>query len=70
MIACGVWFVRHEREEGSAQRQIRRIDEEARRGGWIKDTNGTWSLPGNIGTNMTASKQRPGETNEAASGEK
>ena len=72
LIACGVWFalkyLRHVREEGSAIHQLRRINDEAQKGGWIKDSNGAWSLPGNIGTNTTASKQRSGETNKVPSG--
>jgi len=74
LIGCGVWlaltYLRHEKEEGSAIQQLRRIAEEAQQGGWIKDSNGAWSLPENIGTKTTGSKQPSVETNKAASGEK
>lgn len=54
LIGCGVWFVlkyfRHEQQQGDAIHQLRRIDEEAQKAGWVKGSNGTWSLPENIGT--------------------
>jgi len=59
LLGWGVWFalkyVRHEREEGSATHQLRRIDEEAIKGGWVKASNGVWSLPENPNTNRTIS---------------
>ena len=68
LIGCGVWFAlkyfRHERQEGSGTHQLRRIDEEAQKGGWVKDSNGTWSLPENVGTNATGARQFSAETNK------
>ena len=60
LIACGLWFalkyIRHEREAGSVTHQLDRIEEEARKSGWVKDSNGAWSLPENADTNTNTNK--------------
>jgi predicted negative regulator of RcsB-dependent stress response len=60
LIGCGVWFgwkyIRHERQEGNATHQLRRIEEEAQKGGWVKDSNGAWILPSVAVTNATGSE--------------
>jgi hypothetical protein len=70
LIGCGVWFalkyVRHEKEAGSVSHQFGKIDEEAQKGGWVKDSNGAWSLPENVGTNATRPRPFAGETNNTA----
>jgi hypothetical protein len=74
LIACGVWFImkyaRHEMQEGSVTHQLRRVEEEARKGGWVKDSNGLWSLPESGTTNATEARQFSGKPNNTTSGEK
>lgn len=63
-VGVGVLYVRHERQAGSAANQLRRIDEEARRTGWVKAADGTWSLPNGAGTNGgPAPRKSSGPTN-------
>jgi hypothetical protein len=55
-LAGGYLYVRHERQAGSPANQLRRIDEEAKKAGWVKRADGTWSLPDSAGTNSASSK--------------
>ncbi len=60
LIGGGEWFalrfVRHEREAGSVTHQLHIIDEEAKKGGWTRDSNGDWSLLEVAGTNTSRSQ--------------
>jgi len=60
-VGAGYLYVRHERQAGSAANQLRRIDEEAKKAGWVKAPDGTWSLPEGAGTNSASNKtNKPG----------
>jgi hypothetical protein len=65
VVGLGAWaslmYVRHERAAGSASNQLRRIDEEARKAGWTKGSNGAWSIPPDGKTNARVSKNNPAE---------
>jgi hypothetical protein len=74
LMVWGAWqvrkYLRHEREQGSVTYQLRRIDEEFQKAGFVKGSNGAWGLPEKVGTNTTGSQRLPDETNKVASGEK
>jgi hypothetical protein len=64
-VGVGFFYVRHERQAGSPANQLRRIDEEAKKAGWVKAADGTWSLPEGAGTNGgRAFQQAAGPTNK------
>ena len=64
-VGAGFFYVRHERQAGSAANQLRRIDEEAKKAGWVKAADGTWSLPDSGATNVvSASHPAAGGTNK------
>jgi len=67
-VGAGFLYVRHERQAASATNQLRRIDEEAKKAGWVQAADGTWSLSDNRGTNGgPAPHQAPGATNKPGS---
>jgi hypothetical protein len=67
VVGVGAWaallYVRHERAAGSASNQLRRIDEEARKAGWTKGSNGAWSIPADGKTNTADPRNQSGATN-------
>ena len=67
VVGGGAWaallYVRHERAVGSASNQLRSIDEEARKAGWTKGSNGAWSIPADGKTNAADSQNQSGGTN-------
>lgn len=64
-VGGGYLYIRHERQAGSASNQLRRIDEEAKKAGWVKAADGTWSFPEGAGTNGARTfQQAAGATNE------
>jgi hypothetical protein len=67
LVGVGAWaallYVRHERAAGSASNQLRRIDEEARKAGWTKGSNGAWSILADGKTNAADPQNQSGGTN-------
>jgi len=74
LVGCGLGgvllYIHHERQEGSALNQLRKLDYEAQRSGWVKGSDGNWSLLGNFGTNAAGSQQPIAGTNKVTSDEK
>jgi len=71
LIGFGVCFAAiyflNERRQSSAAHQLRRVEEEAQKRGWSKDSNATWSYPDSIGTNASAAAQASDKTNKPTS---
>jgi|ERR1051326_4570478 hypothetical protein len=51
VVGVGSLCLLHQRQAGSASNQLRRVQEGARKAGWVQGADGAWSLPQGIGTN-------------------
>jgi len=71
LVGFGVCFAAlyflNERRQSSAAHQLRRMDEEAQKRGWSKDSNGTWSYPHSVATNASTAAQSSAMTNKPTS---